>query len=443
MNPLAFLRAFGDSAQPEACLDELDQSPDWPAELGVFLALELPPLGDDACALPSLEGLALRVQQTLRRRFGPEPFEQLWQAASLFDLPNHTFTNQWPTHHFTTSKTTVARRIQAAGVHARALVPALRIEPSLLATFGEVAEVAWVQYKLDTASGLFEILLEALLASDERACRLDIAACHFFLGMIHRATRPEDAENHFHQFLKLAPKRCPDNNWPINPGYIPSMHHRPGSVGAWAELGRISRRRGDVGQARAYFRKAIEIDPRSQEAPYRELGEIHEADFDLRKALREYRKALEVRSTAFIGDPGQWRVLERPYRRELAELCIRMAPHVGHREARDLLQRALALDPDDARRWLTELESIFEDVPQLDRQRQLCTHALGLVADISRDGAAEHGYRAEVDERFRAFFSWRSPRVFSVSGGATPEPSHGIERRGVSAETAPSCSSVR
>ncbi|WP_248913902.1 hypothetical protein [Polyangium aurulentum] len=111
-----------------------------------------------------------------------------------------------------------------------------------------------------------------------------------------------------------------------------------------------------------------------------------------------------MRSAAFIENPRQWLILERPYRRELVELCLRMAPHVEPREAKGLLQRALALDPDDARRWLTELESIFEDVPQLERQRLICTRALGLGADMSIDGTTERVYRAEIDKRFRALF---------------------------------------
>lgn len=387
-----------------ACLDELDRNPNWPPDLALLLAIEVAEPDAYATILATNATLSERIETTLLRRFGSETFDNLVQAVKLFDLPNHTFTNQWPTHYYITEKSTVEQRVQAVCKFATAFVSALQSDPSLFRRFREVTEVAFVQYKLPCARGMFEILLDALPGFREPARRAYIPDCHFYLGMLLRTTEPEAAKNHFQCFLKLQPKRRTDNNWPINPGYIPNMLHRPSSVRAWAEIGRISKQQGDLVRARTCFQRAIELDPQSQEAPYRDVAEMHEQARDIRKAMRLYRQSLEVRTAALIDKRQRWSILERPYRRELAELCLHMVPHVDPSEAQRLLRQALTLNPDDAYDWMHELQSLFDDIAGLQRQTEVCTRAVRLGADISNNDTAESGFHLEMNTRFQALF---------------------------------------
>ncbi len=400
MTPRALLHTWQTTSTPEVFLADLDQRPSWPAELAVFLALRLPPLATPDPP-PLLDALAARIEHTLTRRFGPELAQQLWQAVTLFDLPKHTFVNQGYNHYFLMPRSSVEAHAQAARSLAPTLTNALRLDPALLDTFAEVADAVWSQYRLDAASVLFEILLASLPTSTSRPLRFDAADCHFILATIARHSRPHEAEVQLRRFLKLAPRRIPDNDWPLYPSYFPRMRHAPSSVAAWAECGRLNLLAGDRVRARDCFLKAIRLAPASQQAPYRELGELHEAEGRIEAALHDYRTSLEVRTRAFVR-ASEWRWEERPYRRELARLCLHMAPHVAPDEATLLLRRALHLDPDDASRWLTPLAQIFADIPDLTRQRTIVTRALEVAADIPMDGTTVHAVK--VDMRFRALF---------------------------------------
>ena len=185
----------------------------------------------------------------------------------------------------------------------------------------------------------------------------------------------------------------------------------PSDAESWYWAGVTSYRSENYERARDFFNKSIEIAPALSEA-YVYLGKIHAAEGDYRQAIEWYESALEIapRDGWLLGNMAQAQLLQGRYqeafdlamrgmevdpRTHLPAIAARAAKKLGDwSQARDLMEQAVTLDPENINHGLKlaeiciELEdlrcakNVFQNVLRIDPDNSVARQGLNVIGEI-------------------------------------------------------------
>jgi type IV pilus assembly protein PilF len=208
--------------------------------------------------------------------------------------------------------------------------------------------VALAQNYLD--KGQYEVALEKL----QRALKQDpnSADAHTVMGVLYeRLNRPEKAEAHYQRSTKLAPEQGAILN---NYGAWLCRSGRPADADSWfvralddpfyktplaaiSNAGTCAQMAGDLDKAEAYFRRALELDPKNRVS----LQEL---------ALLSFKRGDYLRARAF----AQRRDSLKPVSPEFLELAALIEDRLGDADAADAYRTRLRTQHPEYRQSTTD-----------------------------------------------------------------------------------------
>lgn len=185
----------------------------------------------------------------------------------------------------------------------------------------------------------------------------------------------------------------------------------PRDAESWYWAGVISYRSENYIQARDFFKKSIEISP-DQSAAYVFMGQSHAAEGDYRQSIEWYESVLEIapRDGLLLGNIAQAQLLLGRYqeafdfamrgmeadpRTHLQTIAARAAMKLADwSQARDLIENAVTLDPDNITYGLnlTEIcielddfycaKNVFQNVLRINPVNPIPQQGLTVIGDI-------------------------------------------------------------